>query len=105
MVRTLFQQRLGSLKRNWTLQFSTLLVVTACYLVVCSSLLLSQNFKKILTVWGEDLQMTVYLSENAESSDIAEVQRKIEENIAKLKAKGILERMGPDKGGAWKING
>ncbi|MBU4479200.1 MAG: putative DNA binding domain-containing protein [Candidatus Omnitrophica bacterium] len=32
-------------------------------------------------------------------------QRKIEENIAKLKAKGILERMGPDKGGAWRVNG
>ncbi|MFH1287194.1 MAG: ATP-binding protein [bacterium] len=32
-------------------------------------------------------------------------QRKIEENIAKLKAKGLLERMGPDKGGVWRVNG
>jgi len=30
-------------------------------------------------------------------------QRKIQENIAKLKAMGILERMGPDKGGTWRI--
>jgi len=31
-------------------------------------------------------------------------QRKIEENIAKLKTKGILKRVGPDKGGAWRVN-
>ncbi|GAP73168.1 ATP-dependent DNA helicase [Candidatus Symbiothrix dinenymphae] len=29
--------------------------------------------------------------------------RKIEKNIAKLKAKGVLERIGPDKGGYWKV--
>lgn len=80
MVRSLFQQRIQSLKRNWTLQFSTMLVVTACYLVVCSSILLSQNLKKILTVWGEELQMTVYLSENTEASEVESLQKKIESN-------------------------
>jgi predicted HTH transcriptional regulator len=29
--------------------------------------------------------------------------RKIKENILKLKAKGFLERIGPDKGGYWKV--
>ena len=29
--------------------------------------------------------------------------RKTKENIAKLKAKGILKRIGPDKGGYWKV--
>ena len=29
-------------------------------------------------------------------------ERKIKENISKLKAKGLLERVGPDKGGYWK---
>ena len=28
---------------------------------------------------------------------------KIKENISKLKAKGLIERVGPDKGGCWKI--
>ena len=32
-------------------------------------------------------------------------QRKIEENIAKLKVMGILKRIGPDKGGEWRVNG
>ena len=31
-------------------------------------------------------------------------QRKIEENISKLKERGILQRIGPAKGGYWKIN-
>ncbi len=30
-------------------------------------------------------------------------ERKIKENVAKLKQKGILKRIGPDKGGYWKI--
>jgi ATP-dependent DNA helicase RecG len=28
---------------------------------------------------------------------------KIRVNISKLKAKGLIERVGPDKGGHWKI--
>jgi ATP-dependent DNA helicase RecG len=28
---------------------------------------------------------------------------KIKENISKLKSKGLIERVGPDKGGYWKI--
>jgi len=86
MIRTLFQQRIGSLKRNWPLQFSTLIVVTACYLVVCGSFLVSKNLQKILTVWGEELQMTVYLSENSEVSAIESLQKKIEAdaNVGKV---------------------
>ncbi|MDR2346565.1 MAG: hypothetical protein LBE18_10900 [Planctomycetaceae bacterium] len=30
-------------------------------------------------------------------------ERKTKENISKLKTKGLLERVGPDKGGYWKI--
>ena len=29
--------------------------------------------------------------------------RAVEKNIAKLKSKGILKRVGPDKGGHWEI--
>jgi len=30
-------------------------------------------------------------------------ERKIRENIFKLKAKSLLERIGPDKGGYWNV--
>lgn len=49
-------------QKNLALKFSTLIVVTACFVVMSASLLLSKNFRNILTHWGEDVQLTVYLS-------------------------------------------
>ena len=44
---------------------------------------------------------------NISARDLSDIigisQRKIEENISKLKKKGILERIGPAKGGHWKV--
>ena len=49
------------------------------------------------------------IKENTQIS-IADIAQKIErgltatkERISKLKAKGLIERIGPDKGGHWKI--
>jgi len=44
-----------------------------------------------------------YISARELSDVIGISQRKIEVNISKLKKKGILERIGPAKGGYWKI--
>jgi|TARA_B110000977_G_scaffold54767_1_gene74753 ATP-dependent DNA helicase RecG len=41
---------------------------------------------------AKDLAKTIGLSERA-----------IEKQIAKLKSKGMLKRIGPDKGGYWKV--
>jgi len=62
---------------------------------------ISLNQRKVI----EFIKKDVSISARELAGLIGISQRKIEENIAKLKAKGILERMGPDKGGAWKING
>ncbi|MDG0815077.1 cell division protein FtsX [Bdellovibrio svalbardensis] len=51
-------------QKNIALKLSTLVVVTACFVVMGAALLISQNFKNILTMWGEDVQMTVYLSQD-----------------------------------------
>jgi ATP-dependent DNA helicase RecG len=44
---------------------------------------------------------------NVSAKDLSVVigisQRKIEENISKLKKKGVLRRIGPAKGGYWKV--
>ena len=37
------------------------------------------------------------------SVSLNKTTRAIEKNIAKLKAEGMLERIGPDKGGYWKV--
>jgi cell division transport system permease protein len=57
-------------KAQWSLRVTTFIVVSACFVVMGFSLLLSQNFQRILTLWGEDVQMTVYLS-----SDLSEPGR------------------------------
>jgi cell division transport system permease protein len=46
------------------LQFSTLLILAASFSVVAGVLLVGQNLQRVLTLWGESLQMTVYLAEN-----------------------------------------
>ena len=38
----------------------------------------------------------------ADSIGISE--RAVEKQLAKLKGKGVIDRIGPDKGGYWKIN-
>ena len=44
-----------------------------------------------------------YLSSNDLSVMVGISSVKIRVNLAKLKAKGFLERIGPDKGGHWKV--
>lgn len=51
-----------SAPKNMTLKVSTFVVLTACFSVMLTSLLVASNFKNILTMWGEDVQMTVYLA-------------------------------------------
>ena len=44
-----------------------------------------------------------YITARDLSGIIGISQRKIEENISKLKKKGVLRRIGPAKGGYWKV--
>jgi cell division transport system permease protein len=50
-------------------------------------MLLSQNLRKILTVWGEELQMTVYLAENAEKTETESLLKTIQAdlNVGRIK--------------------
>jgi cell division transport system permease protein len=53
------------------LQFSTALILTASFSVISGVLLIGQNLQRVLTLWGESLQMSVYLTENI-SPEISE---------------------------------
>ncbi len=46
------------------LQFSTFLILAASFSVVTGMLLVGENLQRVLTLWGESLQMSVYLAEN-----------------------------------------
>ncbi|MFH0856700.1 MAG: winged helix-turn-helix transcriptional regulator [bacterium] len=60
---------------------------------------LGENQTMIINLIGEDKYITIpELAKKIKISTTA-----IENNIAKLKEKGILERIGPDKGGYWEV--
>jgi len=59
------------------------------------------NQRKIIDEISNDNRVTA--KQLAEKVGISE--RKIKENIKKLKQAGILKRIGPDKGGLWEIRG
>lgn len=60
---------------------------------------LTANRKKIIDHMMEN--KTISAKELSELVGIS--QRKIEENISWLKEKGLIKRIGPDKGGHWEI--
>jgi ATP-dependent DNA helicase RecG len=61
--------------------------------------LLSNNQKKILEKISENKLITA-----EELVDIVGINlRNVKANLSKLKAKGLLERVGSDKGGYWKV--
>lgn len=65
-------------QKNLALRISTLIVVTACFVVMAGALLVSQNFRHILTLWGEDVQMTVYLVQDISEAGRDDLLKRIE---------------------------
>jgi ATP-dependent DNA helicase RecG len=60
---------------------------------------LTDNQKNIIAL----IKRNPYISAREIAPQVGISHRKIQENIAKLKEYGILERIGPAKGGHWKI--
>ena len=60
---------------------------------------LSQNEQSII----EAIIHNPYVSARELSEIVGISSRKIEENIKKLKAQGVVKRLGPAKGGYWEI--
>lgn len=60
---------------------------------------LTDNQEKILEIIKRD----PLISANKISDEIGISSRKVEENIKKLKEKGIIKRIGPAKGGYWEL--
>jgi ATP-dependent DNA helicase RecG len=61
---------------------------------------LSESQEKII----EQIRMNHRITQVELSKNIGINAKNVRVNIAKLKVKGLLERVGPDKGGYWKIN-
>ncbi len=62
------------------LRFSTLLILTASFAVITGVLLVGHNLQRVLTLWGESLQMTVYLTENTSPQVTEQIATTLKEN-------------------------
>ena len=55
--------------------------------------------EKIIALLSENGKLTAACL----AAEIGVTAKAIEKHLAKLKAEGIIEREGPDKGGSWKV--
>jgi cell division transport system permease protein len=74
------------LRKKILLRFSTLLVLSASFSVIMAALVTGQNLQRVLTLWGESMQMTVYLSQNlsADAATQIETTLKKDDRIEKV---------------------
>ena len=59
----------------------------------------SKGGEKIVALLSENSKLTAA----GLAAEIGLTAKAIEKHLAKLKAEGIIERVGPDKGGSWKV--
>lgn len=74
-----------NLRAHFSLMLATNLVLLACFFSVASMSLFSKNMQKVLSLWGESLQMNVYLNDQASDAEITTLLEKIrqDERVAK----------------------
>lgn len=78
---------ISSWKHHARLQIATLIVLVSSFCVISGMLTVSYNLSKILTLWGESLQMSVYLSEDSSNENQSSLEKYLSENtnIEKVK--------------------
>lgn len=62
--------------RVW-LRFSTFATLSACFFVVLSFFVFSYNMQNLLTMWGDDIQLTAYLKADTTPEQIRELVRDV----------------------------
>ncbi len=72
---------LRSFRRSWVhhtgMQIATLTVLTATFSVVIFVLLLSSNVRKVISAWGDTVQVTAYLREDIDEAATTRLQKAI----------------------------
>lgn len=67
-----------SWRQHFGLQFATASILTATFSVVVFMLSLSFNFQRVLTVWGEQIQISAYLEDGVSDQTIAALTKDLE---------------------------
>lgn len=86
-----------SIARSWRhhfgTQLSTLIVLCGAFTVIVCTFLISQNLTRVLSSWGETVQVTAYVDESTEESLI----EKLETQIKKLDSIVKIEFVGREQ--------
>jgi cell division transport system permease protein len=69
-----------ALKQRIILRLATLVTLSACFLVLFGAMLVAINMNRLLTMWGDDLQLTAYLTSEAEEKDLIRIEQEIKKN-------------------------
>lgn len=93
---------LKTIHRSWhqhfSLQFATVTVLTATFSVVAFMMCLAFNFQRVLTVWGEQVQISAYLEDGIGTTAVENLKQELSarpdisevEYISKEKAAGLF---------------
>ncbi len=72
------QELMRSFRRSWVhhtgMQLATLTVLTATFAVVVFTVVLTINLKRLLTHWGESLQVSVYLADSVTDENLRDMK-------------------------------
>lgn len=62
------------IRQRFWLRFSTWITLSACFGVLIAAAVGATNMVKLLTLWGDDIQITAYLGAETADSRIAEIE-------------------------------
>jgi cell division transport system permease protein len=76
----------STIKSHWRLHLTTILTLAASFIVISSLMVLGKNLNHLLTLWGEDLQLSVYLTEGATQANRNQIYNILnrDENIKRI---------------------
>lgn len=74
-MRLLSQSFLRSWQHHASIQMATLVVLTGTFTIITLFFFLHSNLTRLLTRWGDEVQMAVFLEDNASSEQISRVQK------------------------------
>jgi cell division transport system permease protein len=82
----IFKVCLNSLLRSWkhsaTVQLTTLTVLSGTFFVISTFALIHENLDSVLTRWGQEVQMTVFLEDDIDLVNLEELKLKIQKHRA-----------------------
>jgi cell division transport system permease protein len=87
--KRIFSHIAKSWQHHFSLQIATLLVLVACFTVVSGLITMSHNLYRILTLWGESMQVSVYFDESAAEQNVASVQKFLDDSNLVSKPKFV----------------